>query len=103
MKMTGRTLLMSFCIAGSATIAPVVASAGIGIDIDIAPPAPRAELVPGPRAGFVWAPGYWDWRGGSHVWVAGRWRRERPGYHWAPDRWEQRGPHWHHHGGHWER
>jgi hypothetical protein len=52
---------------------------------------------------IVWAPGYWEWRGGQHVWVGGRWMGERRGYHWVPDRWEQRGPHWHHYAGHWER
>jgi len=103
MKMTRTALFMSLCVAAGALTAPAVVSAGVGIDIDIAPPAPQVEIVPGPRAGYIWAPGYWGWRGGSHVWVGGRWRGERRGYHWAPDRWEQRGPHWHHNAGHWER
>jgi len=98
-----KALLMSVCIAGSAVIAPTIASAGIGIDIDIAPPAPRVEVVPVVRRGYVWAPGYWDYRGREHVWVPGRYIRERHGYHWVPDRWEQRGPHWHRTEGHWER
>jgi hypothetical protein len=103
MKMTRKALLVSLCIAGSAMTVPVGASAGVGVDIDIAPPAPQVEIVPGPRVGYVWAPGFWEWRGGTHVWVGGRWRGERAGYHWAPDRWEQRGSHWHHNQGHWER
>jgi hypothetical protein len=103
MKMTRKAVLMSLCIGGSAMMAPVVASAGIGIDVNIAPPVAQVELVPEPRVGYVWAPGYWDYRGGSHVWVGGRWRGERRGYHWAPDRWDQRGSHWHHAAGHWER
>ena len=69
----------------------------------IAPPPVRVETVPQPRAGFVWAPGYWDYRGHDHIWVGGRWVHERPGFRWVPDRWEQRGPHWHHAQGHWER
>jgi hypothetical protein len=103
MKMTSKAVLMSLCIGGSAMIAPAVASAGIGIDVNIAPPVAQVEVMPEPRAGYVWAPGYWDYRGGSHVWVGGRWRGERRGYHWAPDRWEQRGSQWHHNAGHWER
>jgi hypothetical protein len=103
MKHITRVVLASACLAGSATLAPTLASAGVGIDINIAPPAPQVEVVPGPRPGFVWAPGYWDYRGHGHVWVPGRWVGERRGYHWVPDRWDQRGPNWHHERGHWER
>jgi hypothetical protein len=103
MKIATKALLMSLCVAGSAVVVPSIASAGVGIDIDIAPPAPRVEVVPAVRPGFIWAPGYWDYRGHDHVWVPGRYVRERHGYHWVPDRWEQRGPHWHREEGHWER
>ncbi len=103
MKGTTTTLLMTLCLAGGAVVAPTVASAGVGIDINIAPPAPRVEVLPPPRAGYVWAPGYWEYRDGAHVWVGGRWVGERRGYRWVPDRWEQHGPRWHHERGHWER
>jgi hypothetical protein len=103
MKGTTKALLMSLCIGGSVIVAPTLASAGVGIDIEIAPPAPRVEVVPAPRVGYVWAPGYWEYRERAHVWVPGRWVRERRGYHWVPDRWDQRGPRWHHERGHWER
>ena len=104
MKMTAKALLVSLCVAGSAalTVAPTLATAAV-IDITVAPPAPQVEVVPPPRVGYVWAPGFWEWRGGAHVWVPGRWMGERRGYHWVPDRWEQRGPRWHHAEGHWER
>jgi hypothetical protein len=102
--MTTRKLwLASLWLAAAAAIAPAVSFGGVLVDIDVAPPAPQVEEVPGPRGGFVWAPGYWQWRGHNHVWVRGHWIRERAGYHWVPDRWEQRGPHWHHAVGHWER
>ena len=39
-----------------------------------APPAPRYEVVPPPRHGYVWAPGHWAPRGGGYVWIEGRWR-----------------------------
>jgi hypothetical protein len=103
MKNFGKALIVGLSLAGSAVMAPMVASAGVGIDITVAPPAPRVEVVPPPRPGFVWAPGYWEWRGGAHVWIPGRWMGERRGWHWVPDRWEQRGDHWHHRRGHWER
>jgi hypothetical protein len=102
MKHATKVLVLAACLAG-AMLAPLAASAAVGVDITIAPPAAPVEVIPGPRAGYVWAPGYWDWRGNAHVWVPGRWLPERHGYHWVPDRWEQHGPHWHHEPGHWER
>ena len=77
-------------------------SAGVNIDIDVAPPPARVEVVPGPRQGWVWAPGYWQWGGHQHVWVGGHWIRERRGYHWVPDAWVGNGPHYHYVRGHWE-
>jgi hypothetical protein len=103
MNSSRKALLLGLCIAASAVSAPAVTFAGVIVDVDVAPPPLRVEEVPPPRAGFVWAPGYWEWRGGQHVWIGGRWVGERRGYHWVPDRWEQRGPHWHHYVGHWER
>ena len=79
------------------------AQAAVGIDIDIAPPAPRVIVAPPPRPGFVWAPGYWRWDGHAHVWHDGYWVRERRGYHWVPDAWELRGRHYHYVRGHWAR
>jgi hypothetical protein len=78
------------------------ASAGVGVDITIAPPAPRVVVAPPPRAGYVWAPGYWRWDGGRHVWVDGRWMRARRNFHWMPEHWDE-GRHGHYHfvPGHW--
>ena len=80
-----------------------LAHAGPMIDIEIAPPAPRIVEVPPPRHGYVWAPGYWAYRGHNHEWVEGRWIRERPGYHWVPDRWVEHERHYRYEEGHWER
>jgi hypothetical protein len=103
MNSTGKAFIAGLLIAGSALVAPAIVSAGVVVDVDIAPPAPQVEVVPAARAGFVWAPGYWDYRAGAHVWVGGRWIPERRGWHWVPDHWEQRGPHWHHVVGVWVR
>ena len=97
------TLLVAVLLSAGAIAAPTLSSAAVNVDIDVAPPAPQVEVVPGPRAGFVWAPGYWGWGGHAHVWHRGRWIRARAGYHWAPDAWVQAGPHWHYAPGHWER
>jgi hypothetical protein len=98
-----RLLLIALLMSAGAMAAPTLASAAVNVDIDVAPPAAQVETVPGPRAGHVWAPGYWAWRGHSHVWVRGHWLRERHGYHWVPDAWVQAGGHWHYAPGRWER
>ena len=103
MKVWHKTLLSSLLVTAAAVAVPSLSSAGVMVDIDVAPPAPRVEVMPAARPGFVWAPGFWAWRGGNHVWVRGHWIRERPGYRWVPDAWVQAGPHWHYAPGHWER
>jgi hypothetical protein len=94
--------LAALCVAAATGLAPTLSSAAVNIDIDVAPPAPRVEVMPDPRPGYVWAPGYWNWRGHEHVWVAGRFMRERRGQHWVPEHWTQNGQHWRMEKGHWE-
>jgi len=74
----------------------------VGIDIGTPPPARVVEVVPEPRAGHIWVPGFWAWEGQRHVWVKGTWERERPGYAYEPGRWEQRGDRWHFEPGNWK-
>src|SRR5262249_21456001 len=75
-----------------AIVSPAAAQASLNISIGPPPPAPVYEAVPAPRAGYVWAPGYYRYEGSRYVWTTGRWMAERPGYRWVPDRWEH-GPH----------
>ncbi len=74
-----------------------------GVDVVVRPPAAKVVVVPAPRSGYVWAPGYWRWNGREHVWVDGQWMRERSGSRWVPAHWEERGDRWHFEEGHWER
>ena len=103
MKASHKALFLGLCMAASVVAVPTIASAGVAIDIDLAPPPVRVETVPPPRAGFVLAPGYWDYRGHDHVWVRGRWVAERHGYHWVPDRWDHGPNGWSHVAGRWDR
>jgi hypothetical protein len=82
-----------FALAATATFAQAV--------IVAPPPPPRAEVVPGPRPGWVWDPGHWAWRGGQYAWIPGHWQAVRPGYRWIPGHWVQRGPNWRWVPGHW--
>ncbi len=103
------SVLAAAAISTPALVAPAVfspaaaqASMSIGLTIGTPPPAPIYEAAPAPRAGFVWAPGFWQWEGGRHLWHAGYWMPERHGYHWVPDRWAQVHGGWHHEVGHWD-
>lgn len=95
--MMKRSLFTAFIAASVSTAAlvapalmtPAAAEVGLNISIGTPPPAPIYEVVPAPRAGYVWAPGYWNWNGERHVWAPGRWVAERPGYRYVPDRWER--------------
>lgn len=100
-----KLILSSVLMLGGAVMLPLSASAhtAINVDVRIAPPAPRVEVVPAPRTGYLWSPGYWQWHGYQHVWVAGHWVRERRGYHWMPEHWEANGARWRFHRGHWAR
>lgn len=97
-----KTTLLCLALGIGAVTAPVVGNARVYIDVDVAPPSPREEVILAPRSGYVWSPGYWNWSGHRHVWVNGRNIRERHGHHWVGDRWEQRGERWHRERGHWD-
>jgi hypothetical protein len=90
--------------ASAASLVPLAASADTYTVVRVEPPAPIVETVPAPRSGWVWAPGYYDYRGSNYVWVQGHWMRERPGYAWREARWvETRNGEWRRVGGSWER
>lgn len=102
MRIRNRILLAAVALSTAMVSLPAVARTFV--EIQVAPPAPRVEVVPRARAGYVWAPGYWRWNGHRHVWIRGSWVRERRGWHWERDAWVQ-GPNgrWHLVRGHWER
>jgi hypothetical protein len=96
-------LLLASLAASTMAWLPLPAAAQVGIYLDVAPPAPRYEVVPAPRRGYVWQPGFWDWRDGRHHWRKGHWVRERSGMYWHPNRWEQRDGRWYFERGRWDR
>lgn len=98
-----RKLLLAALAASAIGVMPLPAAAAVGIYLDIAPPALRHEVFPAPRAGYVWQPGYWQWRDGRHYWARGHWVRERRGMYWHPNRWEQADGRWMFKRGAWDR
>jgi hypothetical protein len=73
---------------------PAAAKTNVEIIVDTAPPPARYEVVPAPRAGSTWVPGYWEWRHGKHYWVRGQWVRHRAGYVYEPARWVEHDGRW---------
>lgn len=90
--------------AAAATYAPP-ASAQVYVTtrVGIAPPPVRYERRPPPRAGYVWAPGYWRWNGRGHVWAGGYWVRGRPGHVYRPAYWNHGRDGWRFRNGYWSR
>jgi hypothetical protein len=89
--------------ASSAMLAPTHAYAQVNLNIIIGnpPPPPRYEVVPRPRPGYVWAPGYWNWNGRDHDWRGGHWERAREGQVYYRPQWVQADNGWRFQEGGW--
>lgn len=98
-----KKLILGSLIAATLGGLSMTAQARTNVDlfVNFGPPPLRYEYVPAPRVGWVWAPGYWDWRHSRYHWVRGHWVRERPGHYYAPARWVEHGGRWQHHRGGW--
>ena len=107
LKRTVFTALAAAAVSMSALMVPAMlkpaAAQSIHFVIGTPPPAPVYEVVPAPRVGYVWAPGYYRWDGGRHIWTPGRWLAQRVGYRWVPDRWEHGPNGWYFVAGRWDR
>ncbi len=68
--------------------------AAIEITFNKGPPPARYEIVPAPRKGYVWMPGYGDGKGKKHTWREGKWEHERKGFHYVEPRWTERDNRW---------
>lgn len=93
--------LAALALAILAWTSPVQAE--VDIDVTLAPPALRVMSVPAARAGYHWAPGYWNWQQNHHVWRSGRWLRERPGYAYRDPQWVEHEGRWRLQRGGWAR
>jgi hypothetical protein len=98
-----KTKLLGLCFITSIAAVPAAfARVDVVVQIGTPPPPPLVEVIPAPRSGYVWVPGYYAWHGDRHIWIRGRYVVERPGYAWVPDRWVQSGSRWSHQRGYWE-
>ena len=92
-----KKLIIAGVVAATFGAAALPAAAKTNVDfiVNVAPPPLRYEPVVVSRVGYVWVPGYWDWRHGRHYWVAGQYARHRAGYVYEPARWVENGGRWH--------
>ena len=98
-------LAAALAIGGTCAMTATPAQARVHVDVyaNVAPPPLRAEVVPAPRRGYVWVPGYWEWPGHRHLWMQGYWVKARPGYHYREPRWVEHGGRWNMQPGGWDR
>lgn len=99
MKKTLLAMMIAASIGTLSTSLPATAD----VIVKVAPPPPRHEVVPAPRRGYVWTPGYWEWRRGRYVWVNGVYVKARPGYRYAAPRWVEHEGHYRMEQGRWDR
>ena len=98
-----RKLTLLSALMASTVVLPQLAQARAEVIVTVEPPAALYEVVPEPRTGYVWAPGYWHWNGQRHLWHSGYWVRHREGQHWVAHHWDRRGDRWYFVDGRWER
>ena len=90
---------VAFCVLG----APVTASAGVFLSVEIEPPAlPEYEQPEVPGPGFIWTPGYWAYGDEGYYWVPGAWvEAPEPGLLWTPGYWGWSDGYYMWHEGYW--
>jgi hypothetical protein len=98
-----KLIIATLAAATLGSIAVPAAAAHVDLFVDIAPPPAPVEIVPVPRAGFVWVPGVYEWHHHHHVWVAGHWVHARAGYVYRPATWVQVNGRWVWHESAWVR
>ena len=98
-----KKLIIGSFVAAALAAASIPASARTNVDfyLNVGPPVAPVEVVPAPRVGYVWVPGYYDWRYGRYVWVRGHYMHHRPGYVYDPVRWEYRDGRYYRHAAGW--
>ncbi len=88
-----------------AVATPLTSVAQVSVQLNYGPPAPRYEVIPAPRSGYIWSGGHWQWQTNRHVWIPGNWQAERSGYRYSQPRWVERdgGGGWNYRASRWDR
>lgn len=101
-----KVISLVFAAVLVAAAVPATAQVSININVpglvEVAPPAPRYERMPGPRPDQVWVPGHWRWTGRDYAWRGGYWQKARPYYAYAPGEWVRADGGWRWRDGSWQ-
>jgi hypothetical protein len=97
-----RIVILGLSLAAGVSAMPAVAASPSEIINRTPPPPQREEAAPQPKNGFVWSPGFWEWRGTGYKWSPGEWIKERRGHQWQPYGWQERDGRWHFVHGGWQ-
>ncbi|TMG81580.1 MAG: hypothetical protein E6H78_16550 [Betaproteobacteria bacterium] len=95
-------------VAGVALSLGLVAGAGVAqagrveVEIGVAPPPARVEVVPAPRPGYIYERGHYTWDGRAYAWTEGRFIEERQGHVYVQPSIEPRGERYYFRSGHWD-
>ena len=100
MKMNKTAIIACAIILGATSLN--ASAIDINVTIGAAPPPVKYEVMPAPRDGNLWVPGFWDWNGSKHTWVQGNWEKTRPGYVYVKPEWQKTNNGWHLAKGHWK-
>ena len=106
-----RTLVVAILFVALTSLVglPSAAHAGVHVNFGIrvgAPPPPlrHERILVRPGVGFVWVPGFWDWRPAysNYVWVPGYWARPpHPHAVWVGPHYVYRNHYHYYRPGHW--
>jgi hypothetical protein len=99
-----RTMIAALTLASGALGFATIGQAAriVDVEIGVAPPPTRVEVVPPVREGYVYEQGHYGWDGQQYVWIGGQFILDRPGHVYQPYVIEQRGERWHFRAGHWD-
>ena len=98
-----RSIVVALAMAlGMLGMAATTNAKVVELEIGVAPPADRVEVVPAPRPGYIYERGHYIVEGDRYVWHEGHFFREREGHRWEPYVLERHGDRWHYRGGHWD-
>ncbi len=102
---TKKVLISALFTAGmiGAAATPLSSMAQVDVYFNFAPPAPRYEVVPAPRSGYVWSNGHYRGEGSTYVWTSGDLQAARPGYVYSQPQWVERSGNWNYQPPRWDR
>ena len=101
--MIHRNLLVAALVSSAFAAVSLPAFSAVDFYVRSGPPEARYERAGDPRAGYVWAPGHWDYRANRYSWTKGHYERERSGYYYHPTQWSEHDGRWYRYNNRWSR